>query len=343
MDAEIGDLKLSDIKMIHAQMTGQKVKEDKGKDAGKDSDSKNNESKDATKDDLDEIETKQNDAKKKATDDTDEAAGNELTFKKIHLRISSDKKNKDDPRLNALQLDGQVTFNGNASANAKLRIASDGLTIEGGIDDFKIPETEITIKKAGLSIFIAFKHEKKDKSKGKAEEKATDDGQKKQETAVGEENAASTGVVSTVLSSEKSQTDLDDTDQGHNKKEELDEDESSKDKAKDGEKDNDKDKTAVKRESKFEILGVIEIQKFEVSIGFHMERKKGKKERDWLVFGAVRGGMRLAEVWPELRGSFLDLQLENVALIASSQKKKAQERLRKGRRQGCRERLQEGF
>ncbi|OCL00817.1 uncharacterized protein K441DRAFT_710237, partial [Cenococcum geophilum 1.58] len=268
LKAEIGDLKLNEIKRIYQQISGQKSPVEDSKPSSK---------------------------------DEDETAGNDLIFEKLSLELSSKKIEEDKTTLRALQLDGRVTFNSSASANAKLRIASDGLTIEGGIDDYKIPDTEVTIKQAGLSIFIGFKQ------KGN---KAGDDAESDNE------DASST----TSKNGEYRDFNLDDL-STYNSNQAIYDKEPKK---KESKVVKCKGKV-VKRENKFEILGVIEIKNITVKVGIHISRKKGKTKRDWLVFGAVEG-ITLSRISPELKGTFLDLQLHNVAFIASSE---AREKKRK--------------
>lgn len=144
----MGDLSLIDIKKIHAQILGQKVAEDKEEKK------KNEDGEDKTK----EKEKKKEEEKK---DEKEEAKGNELTFKKLHLNLSRKTVKKDKTVLYALILQGEVIFNKAASADALLQINNDGLTISGGLADFQIPDTCVTIKQARMHVFIGFNSNKK--------------------------------------------------------------------------------------------------------------------------------------------------------------------------------------
>jgi hypothetical protein len=75
-------------------------------------------------------------------------------------------------------------------------------------------------------------------------------------------------------------------------------------------------------QSKFEILGHIEYEKVTFEVGLYYAANKGEEgERDWLVYGSA-GNIRLRDVWPSIENdSFLNLQLENVAVIASSKER----------------------
>ncbi|KAI1451228.1 hypothetical protein F4805DRAFT_464043 [Annulohypoxylon moriforme] len=70
--------------------------------------------------------------------------------------------------------------------------------------------------------------------------------------------------------------------------------------------------------SSFTILGVINYHSIVFRAGFHMATEKNSQERDWLVFGSAEHA-RLRDVWPSIEEtSFLNLQLDNVAVVASS-------------------------
>ncbi|KAE8153299.1 hypothetical protein BDV25DRAFT_137055 [Aspergillus avenaceus] len=261
LDAELGNLKLSDIKKIHAQVTGHEIPDQ---------------------------ETTKSDGIK-------EAEGHELTFEKLHLNLSSKKSKESKTTTRSLQLDGCVTFNEYTSSSAKLLIDNDGLMIEGDIADFNIPETNFKIQKAGLHIFVAFKHDKKSKKKITGEKD-----QKK-----GEESAT------------EGQT---------SEKEDKQSENTEAEKKADDAKEEQEEKPESKRQSKFALLGVVEIESFTVSVGLYVEQKPDKKKRDWLLFGNV-SSIKLNKIWPDVRNGFLDLELDNVALIASSEdrNKKAKE------------------
>jgi len=201
-----------------------------------------------------------------------------------------------------LQLDGHVTFNEHASSSALLKIDQDGLTINGDIQDFNIPETSVKIQKAGLNIYVAFKHDKKKKINGKNGKKPTklitDDPAQPGEDA----QAEITNEVKVV-------TDVEGTVKTPNGAEDK--------------KDDDKP-TKPKRESQFSILGIVQIEKFVVTVGLHVEQKKDKQNREWLAFGSVKS-LKLSELWSDLQGGFLDLELDNLALIGSSEGREVKE------------------
>lgn len=73
------------------------------------------------------------------------------------------------------------------------------------------------------------------------------------------------------------------------------------------------------RESSFSVLGAVKYKSVTFKAGLHLARKQDKEERDWLVFGSA-DHIRLREIFPSIaEDSFLNLQLENVAIIASSE------------------------
>lgn len=276
MDAKIGDLKLSEIKKIHAQIAGYEVPED----------------------------DKSTDTKAKEEEETDakeEAKGNELTFKELHLNLSSKKRKEEKTTERSLQLDGHVTFNEHASSSALLKINQDGLTINGDIKEFNIPDTSVKIQKAGLNIYVAFKQDKK-KVKGKKGKKTAKSITDKPAPTEQDRKAKPADMEKAVADGGKAVTKPDD----------------AKEK-----KDNDKP-TKPKRESQFSILGIVQIEKFVVKVGLHVEQKKDKQNREWLAIGSVKS-LRLSELWPDLQGGFLDLELDNLALIGSSEEREVKE------------------
>lgn len=249
------------------------------------------------------------DEEKEKTKGDEETAGNELTFKKLKLSLSSKKSKKEKTTKRALELDGEVAFNEHTSANASLKFASEGITITGGVADFKVPETSFTVKKAGLLIFVAFKSKKIDKKENKKEK--AEDTAKTKEIADGEDGKP--GDEETTASDTKEKSEGTTT-----------------------EKEVTKPKDVSKRESKFAVLGVIDINEITVKVGFYIERKKGAKKREWLAFGAIES-IKLRQVWDAIpEDNFLNLQLDNVALIASSvdRKKKKKQKKEEGEEKG---------
>lgn len=118
VQASIGDLKLSDIEKLHAQITGNQLSEHY---------------------------------------DGDGTVGEKITFKNMAIRASCTKYVGAGLDRKALELHGQVTVGDISSYSASVTFATDGITIIGGVGDIKIPGTDVTIKKAGLKCFIALK------------------------------------------------------------------------------------------------------------------------------------------------------------------------------------------
>ncbi|KAM0514405.1 hypothetical protein ACHAPE_006698 [Trichoderma viride] len=91
-------------------------------------------------------------------------------------------------------------------------------------------------------------------------------------------------------------------------------------------KDQKKEETRKRRQSSFEILGVIHFHNVTFRAGFYTANNKEDKKRDWLVFGSAEH-IRLREAWPDIpHDSFLNLQLVNVSVIASSKDRKRNRR-----------------
>ena len=283
LGAEVGDLSLTDLKKIHAQIQGHKVPEEKKteENAAKEKKKKEEEKKDEEK----------------------EAKGNDITFKKLRLDLSRKLAKKQKTYKTSLTLEGHVKFNETASSRALLEINTDGLTISGGLSDFKIPETCVTIQQAQMLIFIGFKHEKKnDKGGGKNENQSDSKDGNSDGKQLG--NASKPEVIKPSESTEKDgQADEAPTSVAKTNKEEK--------KTKDG-------KQQQKRLSEFAILGIVKVEDLTVSVGFYTARNKGKMKRDWIAFGSIANLTMQEIVGEKVKGNFLDLRLDNLALIASS-------------------------
>ncbi|KAE8165389.1 hypothetical protein BDV40DRAFT_297418 [Aspergillus tamarii] len=283
LDANVGDLTLSDIKIIHAQIAGRE---------------------------LPVVADTEADAKA-------EAKGNEITFKKLQLNLSRTKVGGSTDR--SLQLDGEVTFNEHSSASALIKIYQDGLTINGDIQESNIPDTHLTIKEAGLHIYVAFKQGQKEKAvkcgKGQKDSKATTD---KPDESEKPENKFEKPAEEPKKPDQRG-TKPDDKDKGED---------TNEDKAitkPENEKVTAEGKPEVsKRASQFSILGTVQIENFTVTVGLHIEQKKDKQNRDWILVGTVES-IRLNELWADVKSGFLDLELDNVILIASPEEREKQE------------------
>lgn len=214
-----------------------------------------------------------------------EAKGNEITFKNLHLNLSSTKVGGSTDR--SLQLDGCVGFNEHSSASALVKIDQDGLTISGDIQDFDIPDTDFLIKKAGLRIYIGFKQ-------GTKSEKAVEVEDDKN--------------CKTVADSKETKPD-----EKENNDKTLTRAEGEEEKP-----------VGTKRASEFAIMGTVKIESFTVTVGLYIEQMPEKQTRDWLLVGSV-ASIRLEQVWSDLKGTFMDLVLDRVALIASSEAREKQD------------------
>ena len=279
----MGDLSLTDLKKIHAQIQGHEVSEEKKTDGNS------------------EKEKKKKDEEKK--DEEKEAKGNDITFKKLRLDLSRKLAKKQKTYKTSLTLEGHVNFNETASSSALLEINTDGLTISGGLSDYKIPETCVAIQQAQLFIFFGFKHEeKKKKGDGKNENESDSKDANSDGKQLG--NASKPEVTKPSESTEKD--------------DQADEAPMSVAKAnKEAKKDED-DKQKQKRLSEFAILGIVKVEDLTVSVGFYTARNKGKTKRDWLAFGSISNLTMQEIVGEKVKNNFLDLRLDNLALIASS-------------------------
>ncbi|KAF5965410.1 hypothetical protein FCOIX_12975 [Fusarium coicis] len=250
---------------------------------------------------IPEKETKKSDDEKKA-DEKKTAGGNEITFEEMKLKLSSKKSKEEKTTRKALELNGKVTFNEHSTAVGSLTFASEGVTVQGGISDVKIPDTEIMIKKAGLEIFFGFKLKKVEE---KPDEKSDDD----------EKVSKPTGENKPEVPGKSQDGDVDEKSLAKS---------SDKPPNKSPSEKNEKDNTMkkVKRGSRFGILGVVEINKVTIKVGLYTEQKEDREKREWLAFGAIEN-VRLREIWNAIpEDNFLNLELRNIALIASSHEKK---------------------
>ena len=283
MGAEVGDLSLTDLKEIHAQIQGREVPEEKRTDGNSEEEKKKKE------------EDKKNEEK--------EAKGNDITFKKLRLDLSRKLAKKQKTYKASLTLEGHLNFNETASSSALLEINTDGLTISEGLSDFKIPETCVTIQQAQLFIFIGFKHEEKNKKgDGKSENKSDP------------KNGNSDGMQL----GNSSKPEVNKPSENTEKDGQADEAPMSVAKTNNKEKKTEDSKQKQKRLSEFAILGSVKVEELTVTVGFYTARSKGKTKRDWVAFGSMSRLTMKEIVGEQVKGKFLDLSLENLALIASS-------------------------
>ncbi|KAL3247338.1 hypothetical protein ABHI18_012444 [Aspergillus niger] len=120
--ASLGDLKLSDIKGLYAQITGQNV---------------SNETHDSG------------------------SFENEISFKNMSLCIACTKYSDPKQNQKTLHVSGEVTVGDTTSYSASLTFSPEGVTVTGDVSDFQIPGTDIFIEKARLRGFLNFKGGKK--------------------------------------------------------------------------------------------------------------------------------------------------------------------------------------
>jgi hypothetical protein len=119
IEASISDFTFSDIKKLHAQITGHGVSELHG---------------------------------------DGQALAESIVFKNVTIRASSTKYLGADLDRKALELFGEVKVGGMSSYSASLTFATEGITIIGGVKDVKIPGMDsIVIKSAGIRVFVALK------------------------------------------------------------------------------------------------------------------------------------------------------------------------------------------
>jgi hypothetical protein len=155
----------------------------------------------------------------------------ELDFENMYIMIST----------TGIEIRGKISFNGKTSAAGYIKFNDDGLSIGGGIESFKVPDTNIMIEEAGLDIFIGSRGS--DKTSGRA--------------------------------------------------------------------------------SRFALRGVVDFQGIRVAAGLETSTDGSPDSRRWILYGAYEGSLRLSAL--EAAKSLkehpdLDIELKNVAIIASNKK-----------------------
>lgn len=212
-----------------------------------------------------------------------DAAGNNLEFDELHLRLSRDTDGT------ALELSGKVKFNEHVTTNGLIKVGTAGLTITGDIADFTIQDTSFTVKKAALDIEVGCMPKEEDKGEdGKKDEKD----EKKDESTMAIEDPK------TIEAPPKKTSER--TDENTEAKE-------------------DKINKALRnRKSKFSVTGIVEFSGRTIKVGVYTERQAKSKEREWLVYG-VLDRLDLYELFHDLKGSQFNWTLRNVAFLAASQ------------------------
>ncbi|RAH47728.1 uncharacterized protein BO95DRAFT_480685 [Aspergillus brunneoviolaceus CBS 621.78] len=190
------------------------------------------------------------------------------------------------------ELSGKVSFNDVKSVHGLIKYDSTGLTIEGGVEDYKVKDADITIKEARIDIFIG--------AKPKTDKKLSVHGKKGSSI-----DADAGGSESAVVKSSQEDSSM------------------GKDLVK---KDTGKDKEVLlNRASKFSIRGKVTFSGVTVTVAFLTQRKETNKkskqasEREWMIYGLADTDLCLAELCDTLAGTPIgNLRLRNVAVIAAS-------------------------
>ena len=77
-----------------------------------------------------------------------------------------------------------------------------------------------------------------------------------------------------------------------------------------------KSKGEASRSTKFSIKGDVKVADIEIKVGLYTETEDG--EFYWTVYGELDGDLSTSRLCKELKGSFLDIRLQKLALIASN-------------------------
>lgn len=307
-DAIVGDLKLDSILKIYAQISGAQPSKDVKDHAFVFEELHLNISRKLQKKEKEEIKEKEEKGEKtkkieepkenaKAIEGKSKKADTEGEAEKAAIVVKteeseknktmkkSEKKDDKEKAAWSFELSGKVSFNDVKSVSGLVKIDNTGLTIQGGLEDYKIKDTDVTIKEAAIDIFIGAKPDPaKKKSEGS-----------KAELAAGTADANSSG--NRKLKSKNTAT------------KEL-----NKDKV-----------AVFNRSSKFSIKGIVKFSGLTVTVMFLTERKetnsRSKKapEREWVLFGVYDADLCLSKICKDLAGKPIgDIQLRNIALIAAS-------------------------
>lgn len=78
------------------------------------------------------------------------------------------------------------------------------------------------------------------------------------------------------------------------------------------------DPNTTSRGSGFEINGKVKFRDMDISVSLYTTFEENQPVM-WTVYGELDAGLQLSALAPEVRGTFLDLSLRKVALIASNQ------------------------
>ncbi|PYI24786.1 hypothetical protein BO99DRAFT_349500 [Aspergillus violaceofuscus CBS 115571] len=211
---------------------------------------------------------------------------------KVDQKSVTKKEDEEEETEWSFELSGKVSFNDVKSVHGLIKYDSTGLTIEGGVEDYKVKDADITIKEARIDIFIG--------AKPKTERKLKEHGKK----GLSNESDAAGGESAVAKSSKQDSS-------------------GTKDLVK---KDTGKDKEVLlNRASKFSIRGKVTFSGVTVTVAFLTERKETNKkskqasEREWMIYGLADTDLCLAELCDTLQGTPLEnLKLRNIAVIAAS-------------------------
>ncbi|KAL3440567.1 hypothetical protein BJX65DRAFT_314646 [Aspergillus insuetus] len=186
-DAKVGDLKLDSILKIYAQISGaqpskedikrhdftfeelhlnigRKLKKKKKKKVEK----KTGDKKEKKNQDSERVDEKKREKTEGETEKHTEKT--EETVAKIEKGPKGEKEEEEEAKW-SFELSGKVSFNDVKSVKGLVKIDSTGLKIKGGLENYKIKDTDINIKEASIDIFIGAKPDAK-KPKPTDKEKA---------------------------------------------------------------------------------------------------------------------------------------------------------------------------
>ncbi|EGX50856.1 hypothetical protein AOL_s00054g942 [Orbilia oligospora ATCC 24927] len=79
-----------------------------------------------------------------------------------------------------------------------------------------------------------------------------------------------------------------------------------------------KSQNSSERETKFAIMGDVSFAGIDLRVGVYTKKPGDGKELQWAIYGEAQGDLKTSRLCPELEGTFLDISLNGLALMASN-------------------------
>ncbi|KAF3225931.1 hypothetical protein TWF192_010948 [Orbilia oligospora] len=79
-----------------------------------------------------------------------------------------------------------------------------------------------------------------------------------------------------------------------------------------------KSQNSSERETRFAIMGDVSFAGIDLRVGVYTKKPSDGKELKWAIYGEAQGDLKTSRLCPELEGTFLDISLNGLALMASN-------------------------